>query len=414
MNALVAHGVLIVDLTDGGESFHDANMMARMWETVDVFFTKVTSSSSEQQQYQHNLPGMTSVMETGSQHAMVGYSEYDSGSMKFLETRLVRRERGRNGENKEEDNDDDRPTLLPKETKDIIGRDGIEALQTSFDLVTDIGKDIIRIAVGASSVEHGAFLNTKKRKNTRKGDGGILEDENSVERNQEILARQGAKLLVEELVDDGKPLYKTTTAAAEAAATPIDHTEGNVSMSPFRLCRYTDTSVSSSSTREVFGAHTDTSFVTIVPVSNVSGLEVFDEAAECWYRPELRARNFYLEQEEEQLQQPRNEESTIPWHCRYVAILPGENLQLATRNEIPAAVHRVVAMKETKDNDNNNNNHHHHNARLSAPILLRGRPGTKFLADRYIGGSLGNPLIMDADELSMEDIHDKNQPKQVQ
>lgn len=363
MNALVAHGVLLVDVTDGGSSFRDAEVVSRMWKAAGEFFESVEDASVAAK-----LPGMTTVMETGSQHAKVGYSEYDGGSMKFLETRQERKSE----------------KLLPEETKEVVGEEGVSALRTSFQCVSDIGKDVVRIAVAATSVENGAFLDPK---------GG-----DEAERDQKILASQAATLLADELVDNGKTL---------PTSIKIDHAEGDVSMSPYRLCRYTDTREDAGTSREVFGAHTDTSFVTIVPVAEISGLEVYDEEAERWYRPELRARAHWEEEQTSSGKDPSlqydetSDGKQTPWHCRYVAIMPGENLQLATRNEIPAAVHRVVAAKSGEP-------------RLSAPVLLRGRPGTKFLSDRYLGGWLGNNLVLDADGLSMEEIHEKNQPPAYQ
>ena len=364
MNALVAHGVLIVDMTDGGTSFKDAEAMARMWETADDFFEKSSDSSVAA-----SLPGMTTVMETGSQHATVGYSEYDSGSMKFLETRRERK----NGK------------FLPAEVKDVVGDEGMSALESSFDLMAQTGKDVVRIAVAASSVENGAFFSQDA-------------DEEAAERDQLILASKGATLLANELVDDGIPL---------PSGVQIDHSEGDVSMSPYRLCRYTDGREETGPSREVFGAHTDTSFITVVPVAEISGLEIYDEQAEKWYRPELRARAHWEEEQKALGKDPSlqydetSDGKQISWHSRYMAMVPGELLQLVTRNEIPAAIHRVVAVKGEQ-------------ARVSAPVLLRGRPGTKFLTDRYIGGWLGDQLILDADGLSMEEIHDKNQPQSFQ
>ena len=362
MDALVSHGVLIVDLTDGGETFTDAALMSDMWETTDKFFEKVKDDSVAEQ----ILPGMTTVMETGSQHAKVGYSSFDSGSLKFLETRRER-ETG---------------NLLPRESVDVLGESGVTSLQSAYDIVAQTCKDVVRVVVAACSVEYGAFAQKRDKDNQQ----------------QNIRASEAAALLAEELIDDGTPMKSND----------IDHSEGTVSMSPHRLCRYTEGNDNAETVaREVFGAHVDASFVTAVPVAAISGLEVYDEAEEKWYRPELKARKHW---EEEQIAKGKDSMSQvddigdgvkIPWHCRYIALMAGEQLQISTRNEIPATVHRVVA---TKDGP----------ARLSAPILLRPRPGTKFLVDRYLGSSLGNPLLNECDGLTMEDIYDATQPTSYQ
>jgi hypothetical protein len=359
MNALVSHGVLLVDLTDGGASFKSAKVMANMWKTADSFFDKVDDEQSLEK-----LPGMTTVMETGSQHAKVGYACSDNGSTKFLETRIERKT----------------GALLPAEAIDILGEDGVSSLKKAFDIVAQVGKDVVRITTAASNIEHGAFSQQTKNDKDRK-----------------IQASQAATLMANELVDDGKHLGDTAK---------IEHNEGSVSMSPHRLCSYSNNKEGDNGpAREVFGAHVDASFITAVPVAAVSGLEVYDEEAEKWYRPELKARKHW-----EQEQSVRDKDPTalvedidgedLPWHARYVCIMAGEILQVATRDEVSACVHRVVAAKNRP--------------RLSAPILLRPRSGTKFLADRYLGGSLGNPLIEECDGMTMEEIFNATQPSSFQ
>lgn len=361
MNALVAHGVLLVDLTDGGNSFDLAETLSKMWKTAESFFNAVEDENVVQK-----LPGMTTVAETGSKHAKVGFASYDNGSMKFLETRM---ERGTG-------------TMLPKEAGEILGEDGVASMQAAFAVVAEVCKDVVRIATAAANVEYGAFGEKK-----------------SDEKAQLAQASKAAALLANELVDDGTPLAKSEG---------IEQNDCPVSLSPHRLCRYsegnTDVQVTA---REVFGAHVDSSFVTAVPVAAISGLEVYDEDAEKWYRPELKARVQWEEDQKSRGKDPLQlideirESVQIPWHCRYIAIMPGEYLQVVTRDEIPAAVHRVVAAKEGQ-------------ARLSAPILLRGRPGTKLLPDRYLGGTLGNPLLEECNGKSMEEIHDLTQPSSFQ
>jgi hypothetical protein len=362
MNSIVAHGVVLVDLTDGGESFESAQMLAKMWEAADDFFEKIQDQSVAQ-----TLPGMATVADTGSKYAKAGYAVADNESLKFLETRSERRT----------------GVFLPKEAKDILGEDGVTSMQMAFDVVAQVGKDIVRIAAAASSVEYGAFLGSSK----------------SNEVTQLAAASKAAALMADELVDDGKPLADSAESS---------QSETSISMSPHRLCRYAEgNKEATTAAREVFGAHVDSSFITAVPVAAISGLEVYDEEAEKWYRPELKARTHWEEEQKSRDKDPSSlvdeieDGVQIPWYCRYVALIPGEYLQLATRDEVPAAVHRVVATKGGQ-------------ARLSAPILLRGRPGRKFLPDRYLGGALGHPLLDECNGKTMEEIHALTQPSGFQ
>ena len=91
-------------------------------------------------------------------------------------------------------------------------------------------------------------------------------------------------------------------------------------------------------------------------------------------------------------------EIQVPWHARYIVIMPGEFLQIVSRNEIAAAVHRVVASGP---------------ARQSAPILLRGRPGVTMDVKRYIG-EVNNSLLEQIDGRNMQGIHDALQPSSFQ
>jgi hypothetical protein len=361
MNALVSHGVLLVDLTDGGSSFKAVHAMAEMWKTTESFFEQLDEETEQK------LPGMTTATETGSRHAKVGYVSYDNGSLKFLETRRERKT----------------GKLLPEQASELLGPGGISALQDAFDVIAQVGKDVIRIATAASSVEHGAFQGMKDVDDTA----------------QRVKASQSATLLANEIVDDGKSLETTQ----------IENNEGTVSMSPHRLCCYSDQKEGegNADAREVFGAHTDSSFVTMVPVASVSGLEVFDEDADKWYRPELKARSHWQKEQTASGKDPDDlvdvleDGAELPWHARYIAVIAGEHLQLVTRDEVGAGVHRVVAAKGRP-------------ARLSAPILLRGRPGIKFQAKRYLGGTLGDPLMEECDGKTMEDIHTATQPTSFQ
>ena len=359
MDALVSHGALVVDLTDGGTTYKLATQMKDMWDTTAKFFDALDKDS----ELAKSLPGMKSVV--GS-HGKVGFADCDNGAMQFLETRWER-----NGD------------LLPSEVKDILGEKGVASMKNAFDIVCEVGKDVARIATAAASMDDGVFSSNDDK--------------------DDALASQAATFMVDEVIDDGKPLESTD----------ISHEEGPVSMTPQRLCRYTNTREDEDNpAREVFGAHTDSSFITAVPVAAISGLEVYDEAEARWFRPELAARLQWQEERSKRGEDPAadteilpaldddQEDVELPWHARYVVLVPGEFLQIVSRDEVPAAVHRVVAVQEGP-------------ARLSAPILLRGRPGTKLDVERYLGEA-DNSLLKECDGLTMDQIHNAMQPSSFQ
>lgn len=381
MDSLANHGCLIVDLTDGDTLAEDVTILSKMWETTSTFFDKVMTDES----MRNLVPPMQQAEGVGSSHAMVGFASFKDGDNQFLETR-IRRSDG---------------ALLPSETCTIVGEAGARSLVDAFHVMAEVGKDIVRIATAASSVDAGAFVASGSSTVLSQGGdespsiaglsfeeasvSGFVDEGSNSSRNDmtraKVLASDAALLLTEEIIDDGKP----------PLTNEILHNEGPVSMSPHRMCRYSNNNKTSNKKEvisEIFGAHTDTSFVTIVPAAKVSGLEVFDEDSLQWYRPELNARKHA-----KTLDPTGTMDGQYPWHSRYLIVMPGELLQLASRNNIPAAVHRVVAAVDSP--------------RLSAPVLLRARPGTEMNVERYMGSlDKADDLLLGCNGMKMEDIHD--------
>lgn len=386
MDSLANHGCLIVDLTDEDKSLDGALTMSKMWDATTDFFQKVIDKDETAK----IIPAMAVAEGVGSSHAMVGFASFKNGDNQFLETR-IRRSDG---------------ALLPEETRSVIGDDGAQSMVDAFHVMAEVGKDIVRIATAASSVEADAFVTVGSVVSPEEGSpsiAGLSFEEASVsglfgeneadgeasggdKTRGDILASEAAILLTEEIMDDGKPLVNKG----------VEHDEGPVSMSPHRICRYSNGNDKKSGASEVFGAHTDTSFVTIVPAAAVSGLEIFDEDSLQWYRPELNARKHARGLD------PKGEkDSQFPWHSRYLVVMPGELLQITSRNNVQAAVHRVVATNQTP--------------RLSAPVLLRARPGTKMDVERYLGSlDKADSLLLECNSMSMEDIHDALQMRPME
>ena len=289
MDSLRNHGYLIVDLGKNDGTGHDDNdykSMTGMWKSTEMFFEAAINAEKKGEEDLF-MPTMQVAEGVGSKHAVYGYQLYAAGGMRFLETRLNRKDQ----------------SILPYELEDIISYDKKDLIDAFYTLA-DVGKDVTRIAVASAAIKKNLFI-TEAPKSF---------DAASFQR---VKASSAALQLVNELIDDGRPCLSL----------PMD--EGLISMSPHRMCSYSgESSDEKSEAKEVFGAHTDTSFITIVPVASVSGLETFDEEAGAWIRPELVARRHFEEERSDEGLDPNVQEVEVfssavsemrPWHARYVS-----------------------------------------------------------------------------------------------
>lgn len=339
MNSLVSHGVLLVDVTDGGKTVESARALSNMWKAADALL--------DNQQNQTIID-------------CISPSNMSSDSLKSLEIR-VERATG---------------SLIPKEISEYLGNEGASVIKSALDIISRIGKDVIRIAIAASNVEHGAFL----------------EDTEKTKLSQEARAGRAAALLTRELVDDGKPLSHLTE---------VKHTDTPISSSSCFLQSYSNETNSNDKTNmdKMHQGHPEAAFVSVVPLSSISGLEVYNEEAAKWYRPELRAREHWKELQTKVAKattKTNDDTDPIPWHARYVAVIPGIYLQLASRNEIAASIVRMGSVDIGK-------------TRLSCQLLLRGRSNAIFNMDRYLGGSRGSAMLEEFEGETMESFHNMTQ-----
>lgn len=146
------------------------------------------------------------------------------------------------------------------------------------------------------------------------------------------------------------------------------------SSSLLRICNYQHSKRSDDLL--AFGAHTDSSFITIAPVSSNAGLEIFDQRLKRWVRPET---------------------DLDPGKA---IVFVGEFLQLLTKSRFKAAVHRVVY-----------NHNHMAMDRVSCPFLIRGRHEMviNIHDSRYNhpGGAeaVGNDNMADLDGITVKTMH---------
>lgn len=159
---------------------------------------------------------------------------------------------------------------------------------------------------------------------------------------------------------------------------------GSLSASVHRICHYTAaedelTSVGASSllnsttsgdTKKVsrriaFGAHTDATFFTVIPVAATAGLQVFAPGI-GWLSPEGSC----------DLKDSPLNSYTCGEHEKDVVLLPGEFIQVLSGGRFQCAVHRVARPEPSQPaTSGKTTSGAQRRSRLSAPLLLRGRAG---------------------------------------
>lgn len=163
------------------------------------------------------------------------------------------------------------------------------------------------------------------------------------------------------------------TDTGEARNDDLSDDDTPFSSTVHRLCRYATCTDNNDSTTEALmeniRSHTDWTLVTLVPVSNISGLELWNPSRGAWIRPEVTARKHW---------EAASEYSHTPslWNSRYVVVMAGKWLEILTDGITPAAVHRVVAT----NND----------ARMSAPFFLRPRNRIATDVQKWFGAKSGD------------------------
>jgi len=129
--------------------------------------------------------------------------------------------------------------------------------------------------------------------------------------------------------------------------------------------------------QESIRPHCDWSLAKLVPVSVVTGLEIYSSNHDVWIRPEQVARRHYdhhykassssslqKNPSQRQSQQRGNDHggNAPSWHSRYVVVLAGKWLELLSNGAVRSTIHRVVIQHSNESTDRH---------RLSAPLFLR-------------------------------------------
>lgn len=147
------------------------------------------------------------------------------------------------------------------------------------------------------------------------------------------------------------------------------------SCSVHRLCKYFAADSSGVTEKEQLRSHADWSFVTLVPVADVAGLEIWRSATRAWLRPEQMVMNC-SKVAHGNADNARARKEHV--HARYMVLMVGKWLEILTNGNVRAAIHRVVTTKRK--------------ARMSAPFFLRPRVQIPETIQKRFGKNSGTVL----------------------
>ena len=226
-------------------------------------------------------------------HAGFDNDVNDEGKMQVLYTKLIPQD---------DENSSSDPLLLPLEVGELVGANSLSRAQSGMGTLMDIGSQITSAVLGMNA------------ESTNK----LLDDCTDITTNR----RQ------HEMVSDN-----------------ADKIADNVSNSYQRIIRYLKPQ-SAAQEDAAFWPHVDSTFLTLIPLPEIAGLEVWcpssthsnsDDLAQRgeWVRPIKPSGDTVTDSSN------RMEEND----CIHVIALAGEFLQLLSNGHVPTCIHRVIAPK---------------------------------------------------------------------
>lgn len=280
----------------------DASSIRGLVDYANDFFEKVDNDDTRKG---------SSVKDVGvfkiDQFLYAGFDQNvnNEGLMQFVDTRILPRSddsRTRNSVNNED-------ILIPMEVGELVGKESLRSAHKGIATLMDVGYQITSAVLEMHSKS------------------------------------------ADKLIDDGTTLNKESESTAMGK---------DVSNSYHRLIRYINSGPSTDEDTAAFRSHIDSSFLTLIPMPKVPGLEIWCPCLRNgangdgeWVRP-IKPDSIH------------DEEDTDTDDSVYIIAMAGEFLQLLSNGKTPTCIHRVLPAKP---------------GRISAPLFLRPRRGEDALLD---------------------------------
>ena len=280
----------------------DASSIRGLVDYANDFFEKVDNDDTSKG---------SSVKDVGvfkiDQFLYAGFDQNvnNEGLMQFVDTRILPRSDD-SGTGNSVNNED---ILIPMEVGELVGKESLRSAHKGIATLMDVGYQITSAVLEMHSKS------------------------------------------ADKLIDDGTTLNKESQSTAMGK---------DVSNSYHRLIRYINSGPSMDEDTAAFRSHIDSSFLTLIPMPKLPGLEIWCPCLRNgangdgeWVRP-IQPDSIH------------DEEDTDTDESVYIIAMAGEFLQLLSNGKTPACIHRVLPAKQ---------------GRISAPLFLRPRRNEDALLD---------------------------------
>ncbi len=321
----------------------DATSVRGLVDFADNFFEGVDSGDNENDNGAGN--GATSVAArrlkdlgvfriANNVHAGFDHNVNEEGKMQVLYTKLI----------PGDENED--PLLLPLEVGDLVGTKSLSGAHSGMSTLFDIGSQITSAVLGMD-----------------------IESTNK-------------------LLDD----CSRTTAKVEM--TPGNHAEiaDTMSNSYQRIIRYLKPKPENEQGEDAeddaaFWPHVDSTFLTLIPMPEIAGLEVWCPSSRYAESDDLVERGEWVRPikptvTDEGAAVGMDARASSEEDCIHVVALAGEFLQLLSDGQVPTCIHRVIAPKPPPPSAFGfGSSNHKYKPRVSAPLFLRPRRDEEAVLD---------------------------------
>ena len=370
----------------------DATSVRGLVDFADNFFEGVDSgdndndaSATRSSKAARRLKDLGVMRIANNVHAGFDHDVDDEGKMQVLYSKLI-----------PSFDDDEDPLLLPLEVGDMVGTKSLSRAHSGMNTLFDIGSQITSAVLGMDDAS------TKK------------------------------------LLDD----CSRSASSAKVEMAPDNHEEiaDTMSNSYQRIIRYLKPKQPAANDEQedagndaAFWPHVDSTFLTLIPMPEIAGLEVWCPSSRYAESDDLAERGEWVRPIKPAVAEENNGAATTVMNdgsssssssddedCIHVVALAGEFLQLLSDGQVPTCIHRVIAPKPPSPSafGFGASSNQKYKPRVSAPLFLRPRRGEEAVLDvesdlrdsRSTGLYFEKGLMEECDEMRVWDYMDCMSP----